>query len=240
MGSQMGSRAQSCCTSVAAAQARVVAERAAVGIAFDGDGDRVAMVNSSGTLLDGDELLYIIARDRQRRGLLQGGVVGTVMSNLGFEHALDRLGIPFGRASVGDRNILAQLQAQGWHLGGEPSGHIITLDLASTGDAIVAALQVLVPLVEQGLTLQELTAGVTKFPQVLENVKVAAPENVSNDSSLLSEIAASEAQLAGRGRILVRPSGTEPLLRIMVEGEDEQEVSQIALSLADRARALDG
>ena len=125
-------------------------------------------------------------------------------------------------------------------MGGEPSGHIITLDLASTGDAIVAALQVLVPLVEQGLTLQELTAGVTKFPQVLENVKVAAPENVSNDSSLLSEIAASEAQLAGRGRILVRPSGTEPLLRIMVEGEDEQEVSQIALSLADRARALDG
>lgn len=227
-------------TNTEALQARVLAERAAVGIAFDGDGDRVAMVNSSGTLLDGDELLYIIARDRQRRGLLQGGVVGTVMSNLGFEHALDRLGIPFGRASVGDRNILAQLQAQGWHLGGEPSGHIITLDLASTGDAIVAALQVLVPLVEQGLTLQELTAGVTKFPQVLENVKVAAPENVSNDSSLLSEIAASEAQLAGRGRILVRPSGTEPLLRIMVEGEDEREVSQIALSLADRARALDG
>ena len=117
------------------------------------------MVDSHGALLDGDELLYIIARDRQRRATLQGGVVGTVMSNLGFEQALDRLGIPFGRANVGDRNILAQLQQNGWQLGGEPSGHILTLDLATTGDAIIAALQVIVPVVEQGLSLQVLAAG---------------------------------------------------------------------------------
>ena len=221
-----------------ALQKRVVEEKADFGIAFDGDGDRVAMVDNQGVLLDGDELLYIIARDRQRRAALHGGVVGTVMSNLGFEQALGRLGIPFGRANVGDRNILAQLQQQGWHLGGEPSGHILTLDLATTGDAIVAALQVIVPIVEQGLTLQELAAGMDKFPQVLENVKVPAPGALCNDDRLLADIRASEAQLADRGRILVRPSGTEPLLRIMVEGEDRQEVGQIAQTLASRAIEL--
>ena len=217
---------------------KVVEEKADFGIAFDGDGDRLAMVDSHGALLDGDELLYIIARDRQRRATLQGGVVGTVMSNLGFEQALDRLGIPFGRANVGDRNILAQLQQNGWQLGGEPSGHILTLDLATTGDAIIAALQVIVPVVEQGLSLQVLAAGMDKFPQVLENIKVPFPGMLCNDERLVADIRDSESQLAGRGRILVRPSGTEPLLRIMVEGDDLKEVSQIARTLAVRAREL--
>ena len=217
---------------------KVVEEKAHFGIAFDGDGDRLAMVDSHGALLDGDELLYIIARDRQRRATLQGGVVGTVMSNLGFEQALDRLGIPFGRANVGDRNILAQLQQNGWQLGGEPSGHILTLDLATTGDAIIAALQVIVPVVEQGLSLQVLAAGMDKFPQVLENIKVPFPGMLCNDERLVADIRDSESQLAGRGRILVRPSGTEPLLRIMVEGDDLKEVSQIARTLAVRAREL--
>ena len=217
---------------------KVVEEKADFGIAFDGDGDRLAMVDSHGALLDGDELLYIIARDRQRRATLQGGVVGTVMSNLGFEQALDRLGIPFGRANVGDRNILAQLQQNGWQLGGEPSGHILTLDLATTGDAIIAALQVIVPVVEQGLSLQALAAGMDKFPQVLENIKVPFPGTLCNDERLVADIRDSESQLAGRGRILVRPSGTEPLLRIMVEGDDLKEVSQIARTLAIRAREL--
>ncbi|MEC7974613.1 MAG: phosphoglucosamine mutase [Pseudomonadota bacterium] len=217
---------------------KVVEEKADFGIAFDGDGDRLAMVDSHGALLDGDQLLYIIARDRQRRATLQGGVVGTVMSNLGFEQALDRLGIPFGRANVGDRNILAQLQQNGWQLGGEPSGHILTLDLATTGDAIIAALQVIVPVVEQGLSLQVLAAGMDKFPQVLENIRVPFPGMLCNDERLVADIRDSESQLAGRGRILVRPSGTEPLLRIMVEGDDLKEVSQIARTLAIRAREL--
>ena len=217
---------------------KVVEEKADFGIAFDGDGDRLAMVDSHGALLDGDQLLYVIARDRQRRATLQGGVVGTVMSNLGFEQALDRLGIPFGRANVGDRNILAQLQQNGWQLGGEPSGHILTLDLATTGDAIIAALQVIVPVVEQGLSLQVLAAGMDKFPQVLENIKVPFPGMLCNDERLVADIRDSESQLAGRGRILVRPSGTEPLLRIMVEGDDLKEVSQIARTLAVRAREL--
>ncbi len=217
---------------------KVVEEKADFGIAFDGDGDRLAMVDSHGALLDGDQLLYIIARDRQRRATLQGGVVGTVMSNLGFEQALDRLGIPFGRANVGDRNILAQLQQNGWQLGGEPSGHILTLDLATTGDAIIAALQVIVPVVEQGLSLQVLAAGMDKFPQVLENIRVPFPGILCNDERLVADIRDSESQLAGRGRILVRPSGTEPLLRIMVEGDDLKEVSQIARTLAVRAREL--
>lgn len=221
-----------------ALQKKVVEEKADFGIAFDGDGDRVAMVDSHGALLDGDELLYIIACDRQRRAALKGGVVGTVMSNLGFEQALDRLGIPFGRANVGDRNILAQLQQNGWQLGGEPSGHILTLDLATTGDAIIAALQVIVPVVEQGLSLHALAAGMDKFPQVLENIKVPFPGTLCNDERLVADIRDSESQLAGRGRILVRPSGTEPLLRIMVEGDDLKEVSQIARTLAIRAREL--
>ena len=225
-------------THTEALQQRVLAEKADLGIAFDGDGDRVAMVDADGSLLDGDELLYIIARDRQRREVLHGGVVGTVMSNLGFEQALARLAIPFSRANVGDRNILAQLQQRDWQLGGEPSGHILTLDLATTGDAIVAALQVIVPIIEQGESLQSLARGMDKFPQILENVTVAEPGKLSNDERLLSEIASHESKLADRGRILVRASGTEPLLRIMVEGQDEQEVGTIAQALAEHAVRL--
>lgn len=225
-------------THTEALQQRVLAEKADLGIAFDGDGDRVAMVDADGVLLDGDELLYIIARDRQRREVLYGGVVGTVMSNLGFEQALARLAIPFSRANVGDRNILAQLQQRDWQLGGEPSGHILTLDLATTGDAIVAALQVIVPIIEQGESLQSLARGMDKFPQILENVTVAEPGKLSNDERLLSEIASHESKLADRGRILVRASGTEPLLRIMVEGQDEQEVGTIAQALAEHAVRL--
>ena len=160
------------------------------------------------------------------------------MSNLGFEQALARLAIPFSRANVGDRNILAQLQQRGWQLGGEPSGHILTLDLATTGDAIVAALQVIVAVVEQGESLQALIGGMDKFPQILHNVTVAEPGRVSKDERLLSAIASHEQELADRGRILVRASGTEPLLRIMVEGQDEKEVGAIAQALADHAMGL--
>jgi phosphoglucosamine mutase len=211
---------------------RVVAEGADVGIAFDGDGDRVVMVDSRGNILDGDELLYVIALDRAARGALQGGVVGTVMSNFGLERALAERGIPFGRASVGDRYVLERLRENRWQLGGESSGHIVCLDLATTGDAIVAALQVLVPLVEQGRPLHELTHGMTKLPQVMINVRARNPAARAGSAELCSASERAAAVLAGRGRVLIRPSGTEPVIRVMVEGDSESEVRRIAEELA--------
>ncbi len=219
-------------------QQRVVEEAADLGIAFDGDGDRLMMVDASGALLDGDYLLYVIARSRHAKEMLTGGVVGTVMSNLGLERALQVLAIPFVRARVGDRYIMEALHQRKWELGGEPSGHILTLDLCSTGDAIVAGLQVLVAMQDADLSLQDLAAGVVKAPQVLVNVDVSSPEAVAQDQNLISAIRNHEDFMGERGRILVRPSGTEPLLRIMVEGEDEAEVTRIAENLADQARSI--
>lgn len=217
-------------------QQEVVARGADLGIAFDGDGDRVHMVDRQGRLLDGDELLYIIACHRQASGLLDGGVVGTVMTNLGLEKAFERLGIPFKRAKVGDRYVTEMMLAQRWILGGETSGHILCLDLNSTGDAVIAALQVLLPMVEQRCELHDLLKEMHKLPQEMVNVEVPDPAAVAQGSRLQSAVADEERHLAGRGRILVRASGTEPLLRVMVEGDSADEVSAIAHRLAEIAQ----
>lgn len=219
-------------------QQRVIGEAADLGIAFDGDGDRLVMVDADGNLLDGDHLLYVIARSRQRREIMHGGVVGTVMSNLGLERALQSLSLPFVRAAVGDRHIMEALHQRQWTLGGEPSGHILTLDLCSTGDAIVAGLQVLVAMQDAGLSLRELTAGLTKAPQVLLSVVVDTPAAVSVHPDLVGATRAHELAMGERGRILVRASGTEPLLRIMVEGEDRGEVTRVAEDLAEHAKGI--
>jgi phosphoglucosamine mutase len=216
---------------------RVVEEGADVGIAFDGDGDRVVLVDARGAIVDGDEILFIIARHRAEQGVLSGGVVGTVMSNFGLERALTDLGIPFARANVGDRYVLERLKERRWQLGGESSGHILCLDLATTGDAIVAALQVLVPMVERGLPLHALKKGMSKLPQVMINVRTGDPVARARSAELLRAGERATAVLAGRGRVLIRPSGTEPVLRVMVEGESEPEVRRLAEELADCARA---
>ncbi|HCG69001.1 MAG TPA: phosphoglucosamine mutase [Gammaproteobacteria bacterium] len=219
-------------------QQRVIEEAADLGIAFDGDGDRLVMVDADGNLLDGDHLLYVIARSRQRREIMHGGVVGTVMSNLGLERALQSLALPFVRAAVGDRHIMEALHQRQWTLGGEPSGHILTLDMCSTGDAIVAGLQVLVAMQDAGQSLRELAAGLTKAPQVLLNVVVDTPAAVSVHPDLVGATRAHELAMGERGRILVRASGTEPLLRIMVEGEDQGEVTRVAEDLAEHAKGI--
>ena len=219
-------------------QQRVIEEAADVGIAFDGDGDRLVMVDANGELLDGDHLLYIIARSRQAKQSMQGGVVGTVMSNLGLERALEALAVPFARAKVGDRHIMQALHQRGWTLGGEPSGHILTLDLCSTGDAIIAALQVLLAMQQADTPLKDLATGITKAPQVLINVTVDSPAGVCEHPLMIEAQTTYEQQMGARGRILIRPSGTEPLLRIMVEGEDKAEVDLVAQSLAEQAKAI--
>jgi phosphoglucosamine mutase len=215
------------------ALARAVVERGAdLGIAFDGDGDRVIMIDHSGAVVDGDELLYVIASHRARAGTLKGGVVGTVMSNFGLERALERDGIPFCRADVGDRYVLETLRERDWQLGGEGSGHLICLDLTTTGDAIIGALQALVPLVESGDTLQKLKNGMVKFPQALLSVEAKDPVGAARAQPVADAIADHSARLGRRGRVLIRPSGTEPVVRVMVEGEDASEVDVIARQLA--------
>ncbi len=220
-------------------QQRVIEEAADIGIAFDGDGDRLVMVNANGELLDGDHLLYVIAQNRLARESMRGGVVGTVMSNLGLEQALKELAVPFLRAQVGDRHIMEALHQRQWVLGGEPSGHILTLDLCSTGDAIVAGLQVLLAMQDADVSLHDLASGLTKAPQVLLNVVVNSPVEISRHPDMLKATANYEYELADRGRILVRPSGTELLLRIMVEGEHESEVTRIADDLANHAMSIE-
>lgn len=218
---------------------RAVLEQGAdVGIAFDGDGDRLIMVDDQGQVLDGDELLYIIARHRAANKTLVGGVVGTVMTNYGLERSLNALDIPFERASVGDRYVLERLNARGWELGGESSGHIVCLDLTTTGDAIVAALQTLTPMMEQERGLRALKEGLVKLPQTMINVVARDPTAQMRGSAVVSVIAAKNQQLAGRGRVLVRPSGTEPVIRVMVEGDDADEVNAIAQELADVVGAV--
>ncbi len=203
-----------------------------LGIALDGDGDRLLMVDGAGRCYDGDELLYVVARDYQRRGALTGGVVGTQMTNLGFEQALGSAGIPLARAKVGDRYVLEQMLERGWQLGGENSGHLICLDKHTTGDAIVAALAVLRALIEQGRSLAEAAAPVKLFPQRLINVPVKRGWNW-HDSAVVCEAERAAIDALGEsGRVLLRPSGTEPVLRVMVEARDRGLADQHAEALA--------
>ena len=211
----------------------VVEHHADIGIALDGDGDRLVMVDSAGKLYDGDQLLYVIAKHRQAQGKLHGGVVGTLMTNLAFEHAMQKLGIPFKRAKVGDRYVMELLQQQGWQLGGENSGHIICLDKHSTGDGIISALQVLHALRVNKQTLEEATRDLQMYPQVLINVKVNKGVDCLGHDKVKAAVVDAEQTLNGKGRVLLRPSGTEPLLRVMVEGEDRQLVEQSAQRIAD-------
>jgi phosphoglucosamine mutase len=203
-----------------------------LGIALDGDGDRLLMVDASGRCFDGDELLYVIAQDYQRRGMLAGGVVGTQMSNLGFEQALLRSNVPLARAKVGDRYVLEQMQERGWLLGGENSGHIICLDKHTTGDAIVAALAVLRALIEQERTLAEAAAPVTLFPQRLINVPVQRGWDWHDNATVCAAERAATSSLGEAGRVLLRPSGTEPVLRVMVEARERGLADQHAEALA--------
>jgi phosphoglucosamine mutase len=210
--------------------AEVVRQKADLGIAFDGDGDRVIMADHLGEVVDGDELLFIIAKSRFDRGRLRGGVVGTAMSNFGLEQALKSLKVPFRRAAVGDRYVLAELQRKNWIRGGESSGHILCCDLTSTGDGIVAALQVLQAIQESGADLHQLKAEMVKLPQKMINV--AAPAGYVESPEIRSAIKATERKLAGKGRVLLRASGTEPVVRVMIEGENAAEVNQLAAELA--------
>ena len=206
-------------------QKAVVEHKADIGIALDGDGDRLIMADANGTLYDGDQLLYIIARQRQAEGTLKGGVVGTLMTNLALEHAMQHLGIPFARAKVGDRYVMELLQQHGWQLGGENSGHIICLDKHSTGDGIISALQVLHALRMQQQTLSRAAGDMRMYPQILINVKVTGKAaDLLERTEVTAEVAKAERDLNGKGRVLLRPSGTEPLLRVMVEGEDGPQV----------------
>ncbi|WP_460368271.1 phosphoglucosamine mutase [Pseudomonas sp. Tul1A2] len=213
-------------------QAAVLAEHADLGIAFDGDGDRVLMVDHTGAIVDGDELLFIIARDLHERGKLQGGVVGTLMSNLGLELALADLSIPFIRANVGDRYVIAELLERNWLVGGENSGHIVCFNHTTTGDAIIAALQVLMALKARNEGLAQTRQALRKCPQVLINVRFGGGESPLEHPAVKEASARVTQAMAGRGRVLLRKSGTEPLVRVMVEGEDETLVRNYAEELA--------
>lgn len=203
-------------------QKEVVRSGADLGIAFDGDGDRVLMVNARGETIDGDKLLYIIAQDRLNRGQLQGGVVGTLMSNYGLEAAMAHLGVPFARSQVGDRYVLEALKDRDWKIGGEPSGHIVCLDKTTTGDGIVSALQVLICMLKQNKTIDELLSGLEIVPNKLINIKTTQAVALMKDQRVINCVHEVTESLKNQGRVLLRPSGTEPVLRLMVEAFDEK------------------
>ena len=215
----------------------VVAAGADLGIAFDGDGDRVQMIDRAGKLVDGDQLLYVLARDWQTSGRLRGPLVGTLMSNYGLERAMRELGVPFIRANVGDRYVLQQLKDHGGVLGGETSGHILTLDRASSGDAIVSALQVLDVLARSGKRLDEAVAGMHKIPQTTVNIKVAGGAALVADADVQKVLERVRGELEGQGRVVLRASGTEPLVRVTVEAGDDAVVERLSSELADAVKA---
>lgn len=217
-------------------QAAVLSQGADIGIALDGDGDRLIMVDHHGEVVDGDELLFVIARERQRTRGMNGAIVGTLMSNLGLEHAVKTLGLDFKRANVGDRHIMEMLQENDWTLGGESSGHLICLDMTTTGDGIVSALQVLDAMVRSGQSLNTLKSGMVKYPQCLVNVTLDQHMDVMSLESVKAAVSEVEEELSVNGRVLLRPSGTEPLIRVMVEGRDGGQVVKLANQLADAVR----
>ena len=212
--------------------ARVVEENADFGIALDGDGDRVLFSDANGEIVDGDELIYIIARHRLQSGQGCNGVAGTLMSNLGLELALKDLNIPFLRTKVGDRYVVEALKDNDWNLGGEASGHVLCSDLNTTGDGIVAALQVIRAVSDSGKPLADLKLGMSKFPQTMINVRLAKKVDITENNAINAAVAEAEQKLAGRGRVLLRPSGTEPLIRVMAEGDDQALVEQQVKAIA--------
>ncbi len=211
---------------------QVLHEKADAGLALDGDSDRLIMVDHEGTVLDGDELLYIITKHRYELGTMKGGVVGTVMSNLGFERAIQAMGIEFLRVPVGDRHIMSELQKRQWNLGGEPSGHIICSDAITTGDGIITALQILSTMRHKKQTLAELRQGLHRYPQRLINVKVKEIIDPHQNANITTAVHEAESELGQMGRVLLRPSGTEPVIRVMVEGENEKQVKTLAERIA--------
>ncbi|TPH02878.1 phosphoglucosamine mutase [Haemophilus haemolyticus] len=224
-------------TDVTALQAKVVETKADVGLAYDGDGDRIMMVDHLGNKVDGDQILFIIAREALRSGQLKGGVVGTLMSNMSLEIALKMLGVPFLRANVGDRYVLEKMVENDWTLGGENSGHIIIADKNTTGDGIVASLAVLAAMAQHKLSLNELASAVKLFPQVLINVRFAGGDNPLESDAVKSVAADVEKRLEGKGRILLRKSGTEPLIRVMVECQDAALAQQCAEEIAEAVKS---
>ncbi|MCX7117801.1 MAG: phosphoglucosamine mutase [Legionellales bacterium] len=226
-------------TAPEALRLQVLKQGADVGVGLDGDGDRLIMVDASGNLVEGDQIIYIIAKDRLQRGLLKGGVVGTLMSNYGLEKAINELGVPFLRTNVGDRHVLEALKKRDWKIGGESSGHVLCLDKTTTGDGIIAALQVLAIMVKQDKTLQQLCEGITLLPQTLINLKTEHAKMLAQDQHVLEAVSVLTQKLAGDGRVLLRPSGTEPILRVMVEGQDSQQVLQQAQLLTDGIKQIE-
>ncbi len=225
-------------TSMKAITESVIKNKADLGFALDGDGDRLMLVDHKGNVIDGDQIVFIIARDAFERGRLQGGVVGTVMSNLGLEVALGALGVPFVRSKVGDRYVMELLKKKGWEIGGEGSGHVLNLAAASTGDGIVAGLQVLAAMLCANKTLNELSRGMIKFPQTLINVRFAENTRPLEDNSVKQAVIEAENALGGNGRVLLRKSGTEPLVRVMVEANDAQDSTTWAEHIADAVRKV--
>ena len=213
-------------------QLTVPALKADVGLALDGDGDRVVMVDEGGNLVDGDQLLFVLANHRKENGRLVGPVVGTVMSNLGLEHALQARDIEFRRAAVGDRYVLETLRSTGGEIGGETSGHMLVLDKTTTGDGLISALQVLAIMKESGESLSELVAGMPRYPQTMVNVRTEQPMDPDSSTAIQDAVAKAEHELADSGRVVLRASGTEPVIRVMVEGKNEEQVVSLAKRLA--------
>lgn len=225
-------------TNLRSIQQAVLDNRADLGIALDGDADRIMMIDHEGNIVDGDQIIYIIARDRIRKGLMKGPVVGTLMSNLGLEKAITSMGLNFIREGVGDRYVMQRLRQEAGILGGEPSGHVLCLDKTTTGDGLVAALQVLSAMNDEQLSLQQLGHGMQVFPQTMINVPVPQILRQHDMQAAAVLVREAEQQLNGNGRVLLRPSGTEPLVRVMVEGEDRQLTEDVARHLAEKVAAV--